>query len=111
MKRAPYNNFEKDNGNIVHTHVHNIIEAAIFHVADDYQTLFAVEVHTDTAEISKKESMSDKHKQGKIILSHLETLLKINETYLQQEQGENAEDYRKSLIDDARYNLQDGSKA
>ncbi len=91
--------------------VQEIIFTYVLQVANDYKTLFAVPEEDDSG---AAELFSQRHKQGKVILSHLEALLKINATYIEKPQTEKPEekmsdDYKDILVQTARKSLKEKS--
>ncbi len=114
-----------DNNNNVLEKVQEIISTAILQVANDYDILFAPieskvenkvgnknadETADDSADSSfGADFLSERHKQGKVILSHLEALLKINATYIEKAPNEIPVDYKKLLVQTARKDLKEKS--
>ena len=102
-----------NNNNNVLGKVQAVIATAIAQVAKDYDTLFAVAENKNADETADDsaaaELLSQRHKYGKVILSHLEALLKINATYIETSQPEVPEDYKDLLVQTARKGLKEES--
>lgn len=78
-----------------------IIQTALKNVMDDYETLFA----ESGKNVASAETLAEKYKQGKIILAHIATLIKLTEAYSNSASHADAQ-YNDDLITAARQSLE-----